>query len=160
IGENLADNAVARQVLLNLVSAGLAYQQEFLGVAACAQDPQLVQALDAIGLQYAVVGDPLAAISDDARRIAVVSATPANLAALAGASDALRAFWTRGGTVVFHGLTPEGLVDYNRIVGVEHVLRPFARERVQFPAVRHPLTAGLSSGDIVMLSGKRIFGFR
>jgi beta-galactosidase len=57
------------------------------------------------------------------------------------------------------GLTPDGLGDYNRVVGVNHVIRPFALERVSFPAVRNPLTAGLTTGDIVMLSGKRIFGW-
>ena len=61
--------------------------------------------------------------------------------------------------MVLCGLTPEGLADYNRIVGVEHVIRPFTRERVTFPLVRNPLTAGLTVGDIVMLSGQRIFGW-
>jgi hypothetical protein len=56
-------------------------------------------------------------------------------------------------------MTPEGLADYNRIVGVEHVIRPFKRERVTFPLMRNPLTAGLTVGDIVMLSGERIFGW-
>ncbi|MEI6166259.1 MAG: glycoside hydrolase family 2 TIM barrel-domain containing protein [bacterium] len=160
MGDRLASNAVARQILLNMISCSLVYKQEFAAVSAFIQDEQLGKALDAMGLQYAKAADPLAAISDPARKIAVISATPASLATLAKAMPTIEAFWKRGGTIIFHGLTPEGLADYNKIVGVEHVIRPFIRERVQFPAIRNPLTAGLSSGDIVMLSGKRVFGFR
>ncbi len=42
---------------------------------------------------------------------------------------------------------------------VAPVLVPFTRERVSFPVVRNPLTAGLTLGDIVMRSGERIFGW-
>ena len=160
MGDRLSSNAVAQQVLLNLISCALSYKQEFAAVAACVQDESFGKVLDAIGLQYTKVADPLAAISDPARKIAVISATPAHLATLAGAMPKVEAFWAKGGTLVLQGLTPEGLASYNTIVGVEHVIRPFIRERVQFPAIRSPLTAGLSSGDIVMLSGKRVFGFR
>ena len=107
----------------------------------------------------AKAADALAAIGDADKKIAVISATPANLKTLAANLDKLKAFWQRGGTLVLRGLTPEGLADYNRIVGVDHVIRPFKRERVTFPAVRNPLTAGLTTGDIVMLSGQRIFGW-
>jgi len=39
------------------------------------------------------------------------------------------------------------------------MIRPFGREKVRLPAVRHPLASGLTAGDIVMLSGERIFGW-
>ena len=58
---------------------------------------------------------------------------------------------------MLHGLTSRGLADYNAIVGFDHMIRPFRRERVTLPAVKHPLTSGLTSGDVVMLSGERIF---
>jgi beta-galactosidase len=51
------------------------------------------------------------------------------------------------------------LTDYNRIVGVNHMIRPFRRERVTFPARKNPLTAGLSNADITLSSGERINGF-
>lgn len=159
IGGKLATNPVAQQVLLNLLHCGAAYKLQFANVASVIEDEQLAKAVEAIGLQSTTAGDPLAAIKDDDKRIALVSATPANLKQLTGNPDALSSFWQRGGTLMLCGLTPEGLADYNRIVGVKHVIRPFKRERVTFPAVRHPLTAGLTTGDIVMLSGKRIFGW-
>jgi hypothetical protein len=159
MGQKLGQSAAAQHLLVNLVSAALTYRQESSPVSAVVDDEQLRKTLDAMGLQYSRARDPLAAMMDGACKVAVISATPASLRALASGMDAVRAFWDRGGTIVFNGLTPEGLVDYNRIVGVDHLIRPFGRERVTFPAVRHPLTSGLTTGDIVMLSGERIFGW-
>ncbi|MGO8700813.1 MAG: glycoside hydrolase family 2 TIM barrel-domain containing protein [Limisphaerales bacterium] len=157
LGNKLAVNPVARHLLLNLMACAAAYKLEHAEVAAVIGDEQLGKAVDAIGLQYANADDALAAIADASRKIALVSATPANLKRLAGDPAALASFWQRGGALFLCGLTPAGLADYNRIVGVNHVIRPFTRERVTFPASRNPLTAGLTTGDIVMLSGKRIF---
>ncbi len=159
IGAKLDQSAVAQTLLANLVEYGRNYKQEIANVAAVIDDEQLGKAMDAIGVQYSRATDLLSAIGDPDKRIAVISATPANLKTLAANMDKLDAFWNRGGTVLFHGLTPEGLADYNRIVGFDHVIRKFKRERVTFPAVRNPLTSGLTTGDIVMLSGQRIFGW-
>jgi beta-galactosidase len=159
VGSRLAENAVAQHILLNLLRSAAAYRLEPAQVAATLADPALARAVEAIGLEYAPVDDPLAAIQDPARSIALVSATSAHLQRLAANPERLAAFWQRGGTLFLCGLNPEGLADFNRIVGVNHVIRPFKRERVTFPAVRHPLTAGLTTGDIVMLSGQRIFGW-
>jgi len=159
LGQKLGRSEAARQVLANLISAGLDYKQEFVPVSVVTDDEQLGKALDAIGLQYSRATDALAAVREAGKRIAIVSATFANLRVLASSMDQVRAFWNRGGTIVFNGLTPEGLADYNRIVGVDHLIRPFARERVTFPPVRNPLFSGLTTGDIVMLSGERIFNW-
>jgi beta-galactosidase len=88
-----------------------------------------------------------------------VDATPKNLKLLSANAAKVAAFTASGGWIVFNGLTPEGLADYNKIVGVDHMIRPFRRERVTFPAKKNPLTAGLSTGDIVLSSGERINGF-
>ena len=37
------------------------------------------------------------------------------------------------------------------------MIRPFRRERVTLPTVKHPLTAGLTLADLVMYSSERIF---
>ncbi|MCU0962539.1 MAG: hypothetical protein MUF48_20785, partial [Pirellulaceae bacterium] len=158
LGDKL-HNAVPAQVFVNVVNAAAQYRQVFAPVVAIASDPQLTRALDAVGVQYDQGTDPVAALADPGCQIAVLSATPETLRSLAAQQAALRSFWDRGGTILFHGLTPEGLADFNLIVGVEHVIRPFRRERVVFPAVRNPLTSGLTTGDVVMLSGQRIFGW-
>ncbi len=159
VGAKLDFSAVAQQLLVNLIRAGLDYRLEYAEVAAVVSDPLLNRTLDAIGLEFSALSDPLAAIQDQSKKIALVAATPAHLEQLANQLTALQAFWQRGGTLVLCGLTPEGLDSYNRIVGVKHFIRPFRRERVTFPAVRNSLTAGLTAGDIVMLSGERIFGW-
>lgn len=159
LGAKLGVNPVAQHLLLNLIRTGLDYRLEFAEVVTVITDEPLGKAVDAIGLRYSKAAEPLAAIRDAEKRIAVISATPAYLKQLADDPAALQAFWRRGGTMVLCGLTPEGLADYNRIVGVEHVIRPFKRERVTFPPVRNPLTAGLTVGNIVLLSGQRMFGW-
>lgn len=159
IGAKLDQSAVAQKLLVNLVEYGHAYRLETAGVAAVIADEQLGKAMDAIGVQYSKAADALAAIRDADKRIAVISATSANLKSLADNMAQVEAFWNRDGYLLLHGLTPEGLADYNRIVGFDHVIRKFKRERVTFPAVRNPLTSGLTTGDITLLSGQRIFGW-
>ena len=157
VGEKLGTNAVARQLLGNLVAHGASYRLEFRPVAASVEGaPQLAKALDALGLKYDAVSDPLAAISGEAK-IAVVAATPARLKALAAQPDAVERFTRSGGWLVLNGLTPEGLADYNRLVGFDHMIRPSRRERVTFPARKSPLTSGLTAADVVLYSSEPIF---
>ena len=159
IGAKLDQSAVAQTLLVNLIERGRDYKLETANVVAVIADEQLGKAMDAVGVQYGRAADVLSAIGDKDKKIAVISATPGNLRILAGNLSKVEAFWNRGGTILLHGLTPEGLGDYSRIVGFDHVIRKFKRERVTFPAVRNPLTSGLTTGDITMLSGQRIFGW-
>ncbi|MBM3498752.1 MAG: hypothetical protein FJX74_08780 [Armatimonadetes bacterium] len=160
VGEHLGTSAVAQQLLLNLVAYAASYRLEFAQVAAAVSDnPQLANALDAMGLQYTSVEGPLQALAAEGVRTAVVSATPANLRMLADNLARVEAFTSAGGSLILCGLTPEGLADYNRIVGVDHMIRPFRRERVVFPPVRDRLTSGLTTGDVVLYSSERIFSW-
>lgn len=156
VGEKLQTNIVAQHLLVNLLDYAAAYKLEFRKVVACATDPMLAKTLDEIGLQYAKASTPLEAIGGKAT-VAIVSASPANLKTLADNPAGLKAFTDAGGWLLLHGLTPEGLADYNRIVGFEHMIRPFRRERVGLPPIRNPLMAGLTLNDIVMYSSQRIF---
>ena len=158
IGEKWNSNIVARQLLHNLLAYASSYKQEFRPVAVASDNAQLFKAIDALGLQYQKA-DAVAALDDKNIKLLLVSATPQALKNLVANQAKVNAFTARGGYLVFHGLTPEGLADYNKLVGFDHMIRPFKRERVTFPAVRNPLTAGLTLGDIVMLSGERIFGW-
>ena len=160
VGEHLESSAVAQQLLLNLVAYAANYRLEFLRVAAAVGDnPQLAAALDAMGLQYTPVDGPLQALAAEGAKTAIVSASPANLKTLADNLMQVNAFTNAGGSLVLCGLTPEGLTDYNRIVGVDHMIRPFRRERVVFPPVRDRLTSGLTTGDVVLYSSERIFSW-
>jgi beta-galactosidase len=157
LAEKLPANAVAQQLLINLINYAAQYKVEYRPVALCQKDAGLLtREVDAIGLQYAKVAEPLDALADPNARIAVITASPENLKLLAGNLAKVEEFTNRGGWIFFHGLTPEGLADYNKIVKFDHMIRPFRMERVTFPAASNPLTAGLTTADIVMQSGKRI----
>jgi hypothetical protein len=168
--EKLPTNAVAQQLLTNLLAYGAAYHLTYRPVtfAPSAESPQssllqsslLQKALDGVGLTYTKAADPLQAIAGTGGKVAIIAATPANLKILANSLPAVNAFTRAGGWIVFNGLTPEGLTDYNKLVGYDHMIRPFRRERVTFSAVRNPLTAGIPTGDIVMYSPKRIFDYQ
>ncbi len=157
IGEKLADNVVAQHLLENLIGYGATYKQTFRPAVAFVKDsPLLAKTIDSIGVQSAKVDDVLAALSTPGA-IAIISATPANLKTLADNLPKVQEFTKGGGWIVFNGLTPEGIESYNKIVGFDHMIRPFKRERVIFPPLRSPLTAGITTGDVAMYSSQRIF---
>jgi beta-galactosidase len=160
VGARLDANPAAQQLVLNLLGYAATYRQEFHpAVAAVAEAPRLKAALEAMGLTYESVPDARAAIARKPPAVAIVAATPAALRALAGDRAAVQAFCRGGGALVLCGVTPEGLADYNRIVGVDHMMRPGARERVTLPAKRDRLTAGLTAGDVRLESAQRIFAW-
>jgi beta-galactosidase len=156
IEEKLDDTAAAQQLLLNLIGYGAGYEQVFRPVvAAIGGAPLLGKTLNAMGLKYDLAADPLAALKPSG--VAVISASPANLKLLADNAARVEEFTRSGGWIVLNGLTPEGLASYNRLVGQEHVIRPFKRERVTLPPTRRPIVAGVTGGDVAMYSSKQIF---
>ena len=90
-------------------------------------------------------------------QIAVVSATPANLHQLASAPDKLQAFHAAGVGSCCTASRRTAWQDFNKLVGVEHMLRPFRRERVTFALPRSRLLAGVSLSDVALYSAERIF---
>lgn len=161
VGANLATNAVAQRVFDNLLERAATYRLRVRSVTTCADaDPQFAKALDAVALKHTKTKDPLAALQTPGPdRLAIIEASPTNLGLLAANMERVRAFAQAGGWILLHGLTPEGLQSYNRIVGFEHMIRPFRMERVTLPPHRSALTAGLTLTDVVMYSGERIFGW-
>ncbi len=158
VGEKLEGNATAQQLLLNLIDYGTSYKQVFRPVAAVVGGaPLLAKTLNAAGLKYDPAADPLAALTPGG--IAVVHASPANIKLLADQPAKVEAFTQSGGWLVLNGLTPEGLASYNKLVGWDHVIRPFKRERVTLPTARRPVMAGITGGDVAMYSSKPIFSW-
>lgn len=157
VTEKLEDNPTAATLAVNLLNYAAAYKLEQVAVSA-AVDAALAKVLDAINLRYTAAAGPLEALARG--RLAIVSASSANLKALAAAQDKVRAFTQAGGYLVLHGLTPAGLDDYNKLVGFEHMIRPFRQERVSLTAPRHPLLNGATLSDVVLYSSKRIFSWQ
>ncbi len=158
IGERLDSLGVAQAMFNNMLN----YAAEYVPVrkmtyAAVPADSPEAKLLDSLNVQFELVDSPLNALRDNA--IAVVKATPDNLRLLAERTDEVQTFCQRGGWLMIWGLTPAGLSEYNRIVGHNHVIRPFQMERVLLSVPRDPLTAGLTLRDVVMDTGEKVFGW-
>ena len=157
VGEKLAFDPVAQRLFDNTLNYAADYQiiRKQTAVVAEANSPW-ARTLSAAGLNYDLKGDVAAALADRKYEIVVAQAAPATLKALAEKRDLLRAFTERGGYVMLCGLTPDGLADFNRLVGFQHAIRPFEMERVTLATPNDPLMAGLTTRDVVMESGQQV----
>ncbi len=158
VGDKLATDPVAQRLFDNLAAYCAAYTPERRTTAVVMDEAgPAFRLLSASGPEFDRVGNVLAAISGGKHDIIVFDATAETLAALAEHSRDATAFMDRGGWLMAWGLTAEGLADFNRLVGVEHLLRPFELERVSLPAVRDPLLSGITVRDVSMESAEAIF---
>ncbi len=158
VGSKLDYDPVAQRLFDNMLDYCAAYKPAAKpSIVVMDKNDLRLKLLDASGLKHGTAADVLEAIGDDHAEIVVADATPANLKKLATDADALKKFTGRGGWFMLWGLTPEGLADFNKIVGVNHVIRPFRMERVTLPAVRDPILSGLTTRDVVLESTKRLF---
>jgi len=161
IGDKLGSDPVAQRLFDNMLNYCFSYElvQKRTASVIPEGDP-LDTLLSETGLRYGRAADVLGAMADARNEIVVAQADPATLKALAGNAAAVKTFTDRGGWMMLFGLMPEGLKDFNRVVGVDHLLRPFEMERVTMPAVRDPLMSGLTTRDVVMESGQRIYSWQ
>ena len=176
VGEKLANDVVAQRLFDNLLNYAVDYEPVKNTTAVVMkpffwggksgfsegkgrQSEPRRQMLEESNLKYEATPDALSAIRNQANGIVVADAIPATLKELADNRNLVETFTQRGGWLMLWGVTPQGLHDFNKLVGFDHAIRPFRREKVQLAAVRDPLTSGLSQRDVVLLSGERIFGW-
>ena len=157
-GSKLDSDPVAQRLFDNMLAycAAVCPDRKATAVAVDPASPRGKLLVES-GLKFDPVEDVLAAIRDGKHQIVVADATPPALQALANQADAVKTFTDGGGWLMLCGLTPQGLADFNRVVGVDHLIRPFELERVTPPAVRDPLLSGIGSRDVAMASGEAIF---
>ncbi len=86
--------------------------------------------------------------------VAVIDATPRNLKALVAARANVKAFTDAGGWIMLWGVTPDGLAEFNKLVGQNHLIRKFAVEEVDIPIIADPLLAGVGRTNIFMETGE------
>lgn len=156
VGEKLDSNAVAARVFDGMVNT-IATYKPVRKETVVVMDPSTPAAkmLDSVSLSAVQAADPLDALAMN-KGITIIDANPANLKKMAASVEKVRAYCENGGWIMLMGLTPEGLADYNRIVGFNHVIRPFQMERVVFSSPRDPLTSGLTLRDMVLDTGKKV----
>lgn len=160
VGRKLESDPVARRLFDNLVNYALEYRlKRSATTVAIAPDDLRSSLLRSSGLEYRQGESGVTAARDPKCDIAIVDATPERLRELVEHRSELREFTERGGWLILWGVTPEGLGSFNQLVGQQHVMRPFRREKVSLAAIRDPLSSGLSQRDVSLLSGERIFGW-
>ena len=147
-------------MLLASVAISLAYGADAekgggLSVILDTQTPR-GKLLAASHLAYEQATDPQAVIQAGKTRILVLDATAKNLQALTANPERVQKFTQKGGWLFVWGVTPETLTDFNKLVGVEHLLRPFRRERVTLAATPDPLISGITLSDVGMESSEQI----
>jgi beta-galactosidase len=160
VGEKLAFDPVAQRLFDNMLdySANYVPQRRATAVVMAEGSPAM-KLLRETGLKFDPAADVLSAVSGGKHQVVIFDATPAALESLAGNLDKVRAFTEKGGWLMAWGLTPDGLAGFNKLVGVQHVLRPFELEFVTLPALRDPLLSGLSVRDVALESTEQIFGW-
>ena len=179
VSEKLEKSVVAKQLLGNMIQYAADYQLQYTPVIVCTDglDANFLKELDAMQLKYKSVQSPNAVWSirqlvdghdkqgniwsdfDLCKTVVILAATPENLKYLLTEKGMVFKHYGADGTILLHGLTPEGLAEFNQLVGVDHLIREFRRERVALPLRRSPLTQGLTLSDVAMSSGQRLFGW-
>ena len=156
VGRKLDGDPVAQRLFDNLVNYAAEYEPVRKDTAVTF-DPETpaFKMLDGSGVEYERHPDPLRAMNSGAQ-IVVVQATPENLRALVGRAGRVHDFTENGGWLMLWGVTSEGIEQFNKLVGVDHLIRPHTREKVLIRMPRDPLTAGISLRDVVMTTGERI----
>ena len=156
IADDLKTSPVARRLLSNLIDYAQTYKETFRPVFLVQNGAdKLPGVLTASGVRFQTVPDVKSAFGTK-NALVCAEATGANLKTLAANKAAIDAWTKNGGFLLLFGLTPDGLNDYSALVGVNHLIRPFRRERVGFAVPKNPLLAGLSTSDIALSSGERI----
>ena len=158
VGSKLGYDPVAQRLFDDMLDYCAAYKPAAKrSIVVLDKGDLRMKLLDASGLKHGMSTDILQAINDARAEIVVADATPDNLKKLAANAGAVKEFTSRGGWLMLWGLTPAGLADFNQIVGVNHMIRPFRMERVTLPAVRDSILSGLTTRDVVLESTKRLF---
>lgn len=155
VGEKMSSSHVAARLFDNMLNYAIDYERIRKKTVVCLPDgdPRLSLLRDA-GLVFERA--PLeTALKDNC--IVIADADNENLAELA---PRIAEFSGRGGRLMLWGLTPSGLDAFNKIVGVEHLLRPFRREKVQLSRPRSSIAAGISQSDVALSSGERIVNYQ
>jgi beta-galactosidase len=157
VGSKIDSDPVAQRLLDQMLNYALTYRLSRKPTALVATDQSRKnRMLEGTGVNFTRRQHPSRTIDSGDYEIVVVDATAENLSDLARNVETVREFTAAGGWLMLWGVTPEGLADFNKLVGVEHLIRPFRVERVRIPTPRDPLLAGLSQRDVVMSTGRKI----
>ncbi len=155
VGANLEKDAAADVLLRNLVEHYAAYRPPS-GVAGvyAPEAPLLREKVRAGGAMHETVDSVEAALDPERFQVALIHATEPNLEKLNGLKGRAEAFQGAGGWIMLWGLGRDGIEEYNRFLGTDHMIRPFRLERVTLEDRKFPLAATLGNRDLALYSPK------
>lgn len=163
IGSKLGVEPMADRLLTRLLNqATAASTTELLRTAALTNnDRQLEQLLKDTGITFDSLNNVQAiANTFDTHKIIIVKATPSNLAWLNANKQRITDWATAGGKMMLVNLSPDGIDDYNQLVGFPHQIRAGMQERVRLDNQDNHLLLGISDRDIAMDSKEFIAKWR
>ncbi|MGC8842743.1 MAG: glycosyl hydrolase 2 galactose-binding domain-containing protein [bacterium] len=152
IGEKIKSEPSAQFLLLNLLSYADAYQPVERRIFVLASTA-ISDFLKSCGYDFV----PLESLADafaQSLSILIIEANKENLRELLNYKNKVEDFVAKGGWIMLWGLTPEGLEDFNKLLGTKHLIREFRLERVSL--IRDPLDEGLGNCDVLQYSDEEI----
>ncbi|MFO7956282.1 MAG: glycoside hydrolase family 2 TIM barrel-domain containing protein [Candidatus Brocadiia bacterium] len=157
IGDKLGVDPGADILLRNLAEHYAGARPSTAVAAVFAPDDRLLREnLEATGVLLEEVERLRDALDPERFGAAVVDATTENLRLLNAMVPQVEAFQDAGGWVMLCGLRPDGLGDFNALLGQDRMIRPFRLERVTFEGRGHPLGSTLGNPDVGLISNQHI----
>ncbi|MEI6518452.1 MAG: glycoside hydrolase family 2 TIM barrel-domain containing protein [bacterium] len=155
VGEKLLTEPAAQTLLVNMLTTADNYTAPSASVASFTGDnaniDNFVKKLGLNCKQAATIDD---ALNVKTTPIAIITASKDNLTSLLAKTDKVAAYNNAGGFIMLWGLEPENLPLFNKLMGTQHVMREFRRERVRL--LPDSLSAGISSSDIAQFTDQVI----
>lgn len=156
VGAKASTEPAAAHLLRNMIATALAFEPVGGRLATLSGEPKMAERLAPTALSQEVVPDLDAALRPGQSKVVLLEASPMNLSALDQRRDKVNAFTDAGGWVMLHGLTREGLEAFNRLVGYDHLLRPFRMERVTLDHPDSALAATIGNRDVALYGTQEI----
>ncbi|MBD3180680.1 hypothetical protein GF312_00205 [Candidatus Poribacteria bacterium] len=150
-GANLGLDPGADILLRNMIETYSKYTPS-LGVVAVysPSDNLLADSVRKTGFFAQTVQSVEEALNPEEYKAAVIHASKGNLSVLNNLRGEAEKFQQAGGWIMLAGLTPEGLEEFNALMGTNHMIRPFRVERVTLESPDFLLAATLGNRDVSM----------
>ncbi len=151
VGEKLMTEPAAQMLLVNMLMTADNYVAPSAMVASFTGDnANIDNFIKKLGLSCKQATSAIDALNVKTTPIAIITASKDNLNNLLDNADKVTAYNNAGGYIMLWGLQPENLALFNKLLGTQHIMREFRRERVRLlPDI---LSAGISSSDIAQFT--------
>ena len=146
IGQRIAIEPAAQILLSNMLKNANSYSPPSNTVAVLSSEStSLINMINTTKVKYVKVPSVASALNVTTTKIFIVQATSENLSELIRLKSLYSAYTNAGGWVILWGLSPEGIANFNTLMGTQHIIRPFRREATA--SIGDGTSIGLSTAD-------------